>query len=73
MSKILDFRRRTRPGWIRPNGSEMPTKRLKGLEEFVKPEFVGRMNRIRRQRRLTFIAMLISAVLTGAAIGWNLI
>ncbi len=44
-------------------------KRLGGLDEFVRPGFVGRMDRVRRQRELVFAAMLISALLTGAAIG----
>lgn len=48
-------------------------KRLRGLDEFVRPKFVGRMERMRRQRELVFAAMLISALLTGAAIGWALI
>ena len=73
MSKMLDFRRRTRPGWTRPGVAQLRGKRLKGLDEFVKPEFVGRMDRVRRHRERVFVAMLISALLTGAAIGWNLI
>lgn len=75
MSKLKDFRRRNRPGWSRPDAAEkmVPIKRLRGLEEFVKPAFVGRMDRVRRRRRLTFIAMLISAALTGAAIGWSIV
>lgn len=45
-------------------------KRLHGLDEFVRPSFVGRMERVRRQRELVLAAMLISALLTGVAIGW---
>ena len=58
MSKILRFRRR---------------KRLKGLGGLVRPSLVGRIERMKQQRKLTFIAILASAVLTGAAIGWMLI
>jgi len=48
-------------------------KRLKGLEEFEKPEFVGRMARVRRRRQLAWYTMLASAVLIGATIGWMLL
>ena len=68
MNKILDFRRRTRPGWIRPNREE-GTKRLKGLDEFETPEFVGRMARVERGRKLSWYAMLSIAVAVGAGIG----
>ncbi len=47
-------------------------KRLRGLDESVRPSFVVRMDRVRRQRERVFAAMLISALLTGAAIGWTL-
>ena len=72
MSKILDFRRRTRPGWVKPDGEATSGKHLKGLNEFARPSFVGRMDRVRRQRQLTWYAVLIAAVLSGAAIGWTL-
>lgn len=44
-------------------------KRLKGLDEFEPPEFVGRMNRVERQRKLAWYAMLAGVVALGAAIG----
>ena len=47
--------------------------RLKGLEEFEKPEFVGRMARVARQRKLEWWAMLAAAFAVGGAIGWWLI
>lgn len=66
----MDFRRRKRSGWARPNDSEVQGKRLKGLDEFEKPQFVGRMARVERRRKLAYVAMLVSAILTGAVIGW---
>lgn len=48
-------------------------KRLKGLDEFEPPEFVGRMERVERRRRLAWYAMLAGAVATGAAIGLVLV
>lgn len=62
------MRRRMRVIQMRRRG-----RRLRGLDEFVRPSFVGRMDRVRRQRELVFTAMLISALLTGAAIGWALV
>ena len=47
--------------------------RLKGLEEFEKPEIVGRMARVARQRKLEWWAMLAAAFAVGGAIGWWLI
>jgi hypothetical protein len=44
-------------------------RRLKGLDEFETPEFVGRMARIERRRRLAWLGMLAAAVGVGAAIG----
>jgi hypothetical protein len=44
-------------------------KRLKGLDEFEKPEFVGRMARAERYRKLQWWAMLAAAMVLGAAIG----
>jgi len=44
-------------------------RRLKGLDEFETPEFVGRMARIERRRRLAWWAMLGGAVAAGAAMG----
>ena len=43
--------------------------RLKGLDEFEPPEFVGRMGRVERRRKLVWYAMLAGAVVLGAAIG----
>src|SRR5262249_16875902 len=44
-------------------------RRLKGLDEFAKPAFVGRMGRIERRRRLAWWAMLAGGVAVGSAIG----
>ena len=49
---------------IKPRG-----KRLKGLDEFENPEFVGRMARVERRRTLTWYAMLAGAVALGSGIG----
>lgn len=69
MNKILDFRRRTRPGWTRPNRDENANKRLKSLDEFEPPEFMGRMARVERRRKLAWYSMLAGAVVVGAGIG----
>jgi len=45
------------------------TKRLKGLDEYEKPEFVGRMARVTQRRRIAWLAMLAAAVVVGAALG----
>ncbi len=55
MSKLVDFT---------PRG-----KRLRGLDEFEPPEFVGRMQRVQRQRQLAWSAMLGGAIFVGAALG----
>ncbi len=44
-------------------------RRLKGLEEFDPPEFVGRMARVKRRRRFAWYAMLVATTAIGAAIG----
>lgn len=44
-------------------------KRLKGLDEFEKPAFVGRMARIERRRQLAWYAILAGAVVVGVGIG----
>ena len=44
-------------------------RRLKGLNEFEKPAFVGRMSRVARRRKLEWYAMLVTAIALGAAIG----
>lgn len=51
-------------------GEVVPMKRrLKGLDEFETPEFVGRMARVERRRKLTWYVMLAGAVILGALIG----
>jgi hypothetical protein len=55
MSEIIEVRTRGR--------------RLKGLDEFQAPEFVGRMARMERQRQLAWRAMLGGAVVLGPTIG----
>jgi hypothetical protein len=47
--------------------------RLKGLDEFKKPEFVGRMARAERRRKLQWYAMLAAAAALGATIGLAII
>jgi len=47
--------------------------RLKGLDEFEKPEFVGRMGRVERRRQLQWWAMMAAAMALGAAIGLAII
>ena len=47
--------------------------RLKGLDEFEKPEFVGRMARIARRKKFEWWAMMAAAFAVGGAIGWMLI
>lgn len=48
-------------------------KRLKGLDEFEKPEFVGRTARAERRKKLEWWGMLAVAFTLGGAIGWWLI
>jgi hypothetical protein len=48
-------------------------KRLKGLDEFDKPEFVGRMVRLERRRKLEWWGLMLAGVAVGAGIGWFLI
>jgi hypothetical protein len=47
--------------------------RLKGLDEFEAPEFVGRMRRVARRNKLGWWAMLAAAFALGGVIGWWLI
>jgi hypothetical protein len=54
---------------VQPGLSSGRGKRLKGLDEFEKPEFVGRMEQIERRRKLQWYAMLAAAMALGAAIG----
>jgi len=49
---------------VKPRG-----RRLKGLDEFEPPEFVGRMERVERRRQIAWRAMLAGAVAVGAALG----
>lgn len=65
----LPFRRRKRPGWIRPSEGPVDAKRLKGLDEFTPPPFLGRMDRVRRRRERLFHATLAITLVAGAAIG----
>lgn len=44
-------------------------KRLKGLDEFERPDFVGRMARMERRRRWAWYGWLALAVMIGATIG----
>jgi hypothetical protein len=48
-------------------------KRLKGLDEFKRPEFVGRMARVERLRKLEWWGLMLAGVVAGGAIGWLLI
>jgi hypothetical protein len=48
-------------------------KRLKGLDEFETPEFVGRMTRVGRRRKFEWWTMVAAAFASGGAIGWWLI
>ena len=44
-------------------------RRLKGLDEFETPAFVGRMARVQRRRSVTWYATLGGTVLLGTALG----
>ena len=44
--------------------------RLKGLEEFQPPEFLGRMARVQRRRMLVWYGLLSAAVALGLTIGF---
>lgn len=44
-------------------------RRLKGLDEFEKPEFVGRMTRRERRRKLAWWAMMAGGVAAGVGLG----
>lgn len=48
-------------------------KRLKGLDEFEKPKFVGRMARFERRQKLEWWGLMLTGVAVGGAIGWFLI
>ena len=59
--------------WARMRSSFSGMARLKGLDEFEKPEFVGRMARVTRRKKLEWWAMMAAAFALGGAIGWMLI
>ncbi len=44
-------------------------KPLKGLDEFVKPAFVGRMARVERRRQSVWYVMLAGGVVVGLGVG----
>ena len=47
--------------------------RLKGLDEFEKPEFVGRMARVGWRRTLVWWGLMLAGVAVGGVIGWFVI
>lgn len=53
----------------RPHSNVVPIKRLRGLEEFVKPQFVGRMARVERARKRAWAMLVAAAIVGGLAIG----
>lgn len=48
-------------------------RRLKGLDEFETPEFVGRMARVALRRKLSWWALMLAGFVAGGMIGWLLI
>jgi hypothetical protein len=58
---------------MQPNLRPIKSKRLKGLDEFEAPEFVGRVARIERRRKLEWWGLMLAGVSVGGAIGWFLI
>ena len=52
--------------------SRFEMARLKGLDEFETPEFVGRMDRIAKRRRIAWWTMLTGATVIGASLGLTL-
>ena len=62
-------KRPTLPAYLRKGKG----RRLKGLEEFEPPEFVGRMARIERRRVWAFRLALVVAVGVGVGIGLVLV
>lgn len=59
----------SRPLILPTKGAAARRKRLKGLEEFATPQFVGRMSRVARRRKLEWWAMAAAAFAVGGAIG----
>lgn len=53
------------PAYLRPETG----RRLKGLDEFEAPPFVGRMERVERRRKLGWWALMASGVAAGAGLG----
>ena len=49
---------------VRPRG-----KRLRGLDEFEPPAFVGRMARVERRQKLAWYAILAGTVAIGVGLG----
>jgi hypothetical protein len=47
---------------------ERHKRRLKGLEEFETPEFVGRVARVERRRKLAWWAMMAGGVALGVGL-----
>ena len=68
----LDSSRSRRSTEIEPSDTNPRTKRLKGLDEFTPPPFVGRMQRVRRRRERVFHGALLVAVLVGVGLGLTL-
>lgn len=58
---------------MQPNLRSMNGKRLKGLDEFDEPEFVGRMARFERRRKLGWWGLMMAGFIVGGVIGWFLI
>jgi len=44
--------------------------RLKSLDEFELPAFVGRMERVQRRRAFAWWSMLAAVTLVGGVLGW---
>jgi hypothetical protein len=53
----------------RPHSNVVPFKRLRGLDEFETPEFVGRLTRMERLRKRVWAALAAGAIVGGLAIG----
>ena len=53
----------------RPHSKVLPLRRLRGLDEFEAPEFVGRMARVERARQRAWGALVAAAIVGGLAIG----
>jgi hypothetical protein len=51
---------------------QLQGRRLRGLEEFQPPPFIGRMERVERRRRLAWWAMMAGGVALGVGVGLRL-